>query len=490
MIPRTIRLLSALSAPILAASLPLSAHATPAEASPTLTCTTADEWTALFDRAGQSGWLDADGIYSIAIDGNDAIGSAKSSTKTLFFFSDTTIGTANSRGNITSFDYMPNHTAALLAGDSPDPEAIEFIYGYKGDITNKRSVNLFRENQWLFDCFYRNGSIYVFGFTEKDWKPTQIDMIEVPVTDGQPDFASYKRTKNITQMLKITPDLHYDFGMGILNNTAEAGAPDPDGYIYFYGFIDNLNAFSRKDLIVARIAQDDFPDFTKLTYFDGEGWSTEITESAVLIEDVSCEMSVTPVTGGPYKGKYIAVYTKNVQSSHVMYAIGDSPVGPFSEPVEFYTCPETGVTSTARNGTLYTYNAKAHPHLSADGKLLVSYNVNNSGAVAAHTSDYHPRFLWLDLQYTPEEIAALQSGKDTPDNPGEQTTGADDPVTTDPPVTTDSVSTPDETAAETSGGTENPEGKSIPWAVIGAGAAVAAAVAGAAVFLVKRKKGK
>ena len=478
MIPRAIRLLSALSAPILAASLPLTAHAAPAEAAPTLTCTTADEWTALFDRAGQTGWLDADGIYTVALDGNDAIGSARGSTQTLFFFSDTTLGTANSRGNITKFDGMPNHTAALLSGDTPDPASIEFIYGYKGDTTNKRTLNLFRENQWLFDCFYLNGSVYVFGFNERDWKPVQIDMIEVPVTDGQPDFGSYKRTKNITQMLKITDELHYDFGMGILNNTAEAGAPDPDGYLYFYGFIDNLKEFSRKDLIVARISAEDFPDFSKLTYFDGEGWGSDPTKSAVIIPDVSCEMSVTPVTGGPYKGKYIAVYTKGVQTAHVMYAIGDSPVGPFSEPVEFYTCPETGAAAKGGNGTLYTYNAKAHPHLSADGKLLVSYNVNDNYGLAGHTYDYHPRFLWLDLQYTDEEIAALKGGQED-ENPGAQTTEADDPETENPPVTTAALQT----------GESAPKDRSTPWGIIGAAVAVAAAVAaGAAVFLVKRKK--
>lgn len=189
-------------------------------------------------------------------------------------------------------------------------------------------------------------------------------------------------------------------------------------------------------------------------------------------------MSVTPVTGGPYKGKYIAVYTKGVQTAHVMYAIGDSPVGPFSEPVEFYTCPETGAAAKGGNGTLYTYNAKAHPHLSEGGKLLVSYNVNDNYGLAGHTYDYHPRFLWLDLQYTDEEIAALKGGQEN-ENPGEQTTEADDPGTENPPVTTAALQT----------GESAPKDRSTPWGIIGAAAAVAAAVAaGAAVFLVKRKK--
>lgn len=408
---KNIRFLAGLAAPILAAGGLTSPAPEPASV---LTCTTADEWTALFDRAGQSGWLGADGIYSVALDGNDAIGSASQATQTLFFFSDTLLGTADSSGRVTRTDTMPNHSAALLSGGTSDPGAVSFVYGYKGD-TKSRTVNLFREGQWLFDCFYLDGSVYLFGFNQTEWKPSQIDLIKVPVTDGRPDFARYTRTRNIKQMLTVTDGRHYDFGMGVLNNTEAAGAPDADGYLYFYGFIDNINEFSRKDLIVSRIAAADFPDFSKLTYFDGDGWGSDPTKSAVLIPDVSCETSVTPVIGGPYKGKYIAIFTKGVQTAHMMYAIGDSPVGPFSEPVEFYTAPESDAPAKGGEGGLYTYNAKAHPHLSTEGRLLVSYNVNDRYGLAQNTYDYHPRFLWLDLQYTPDEIAQMrepQSGTD------------------------------------------------------------------------------
>ena len=59
----------------------------------------AAEWTALFDRRGQSGWLGADGIYSVSLDGNDAFGSASADTTTFFIFSDTLMGKADtSRG--------------------------------------------------------------------------------------------------------------------------------------------------------------------------------------------------------------------------------------------------------------------------------------------------------------------------------------------------------------------------------------------------------
>ena len=60
---------------------------TPSE-KPILTATEANEWTALFDRRSQSErtWLGADGIYSVALDGNDKMGSATDQTNTFFIF--------------------------------------------------------------------------------------------------------------------------------------------------------------------------------------------------------------------------------------------------------------------------------------------------------------------------------------------------------------------------------------------------------------------
>ena len=71
-----------------------------------------------------------------------------------------------------------------------------------------------------------------------------------------------------------------------------------------------------------------------------------------------------------------------------MYAIGDTPYGPFDAPVKCY--------DASGNGTRVAYNAKAHPHLSDGDKLLISYNVNVEGA-EQWTVDYHPCFIELDL---------------------------------------------------------------------------------------------
>ncbi len=410
-------LIPALTLPCLSLSS-IAAEPTPVS-SPILSCTPADDWTALFDRAGTTGWLAADGIYSVALNGGDALSSATASTKTLFFFSDTILGTAASSGKISRYYGMANHTAAVLDGNLPDTSKIEFYYGAKANLATSGDLNLFSQGQWLFDCFVQDGALWAIAFSQQNWKPSQIDLIKIPLSeDGTPQFNKFRRTRNVTALLKKLDNFDYAYGMGVHCNTESAGAPDPDGYIYIYGYRDNFAAFSQKDLIVSRIHEDDFPDFDKLRYWNGSDWVENIEESALILERVSCEVSVTPITVGPYKGKYIAVYTQDVQSDRIMYAIGDSPAGPFDTPVQCYTVPETGDPAVGGTGTLYTYNAKAHPHISPAGTLLISYNVNvNGDDHARNTADYRPRFLSLDLGATAEEIAALQAATTTTATP-------------------------------------------------------------------------
>ncbi len=360
-------------------------------------CDLDSSWTNLFNRAGTDyGWLCADGIYTVSLDGNDKISGADGETKTLFIFSDTIIGSANKNGKISNSCWA-NHSAAVLEGDTPDPEKMTFYYGLNGSMDTEENTNLFGQNQWLFDCFTLNNSVYILAFTQENWKPVQIDIIEIPISeDCEPLFSDFKRTENVTQLLKKTAAKEYAYGIGIMNNTTDAHAENADEYIYFYGYIDNIDAFHTKDLIVSRIHKDDIGDFSNLRYWNGTDWCENIEDSAILIENVSCELSVTYIPDGPFEGKYMAVYTQNVESEKIMYALSDSPIGPFEESVQIYTAEEYRKPLEHGDGTYYTYNAKAHPHLSKDGSILISYNVNVRDGNAVKTEDYHPRFIKLE----------------------------------------------------------------------------------------------
>ena len=394
------------------------------EDSPALKATEAQEWTALFDRRGEKRtWLGADGIYSVALDGKDAMGSADADTKTFFIFSDTLMGSANSEGKVISPAGMPAQSSALLTGDQPLKDNLSFVYGTRGSMN--LGEHLFGEHKWMLDCFVVDGNLYVLGFPEVGWKPKQIDMIKIPLKNGEPDYKKYRKTANIEQLCYWDGDVYlYAYGIGVTMNTESAGAPDPDGYIYIYGYRDAMKEFSRKDLIVSRIKESDFPDFSKLTYWEGDGsWGTDIQKSATVLSAVSCEMSVTPVTTGPYAGKYIAVYTNNTQSSDIMYSVADSPYGPFSEGVKFYHAEEHGQSGASGKGVRYVYNAKAHPHLSKGDLLLVSYNVNVQ-ETDQYTVDYHPRFLYLDLDPEHEYVPPVkeETKEETEENGGGEST--------------------------------------------------------------------
>ena len=379
----------------LTSSFAISANEQSSE--PVLVAAEASEWTALFDRREKAGWLGADGIYSVALDGNDTFGSATADTNTFFIFSDTLMGLSSKSGKLTYNAGMPAQSSAIFNGNEAEGGTITFVYGNGGN--GKLGQHMFGEHKWMLDCYVQDSTLYILGFPEQSWKPTQIDLISIPIRDGAPVYGEYRETENVKELWhKIGDEYLYAFGIGITASTAAAGATEPDGYIYVYGYRDAMKEMSRKDLIVGRIHETDFPDFSKFTYWNGEGWGNNIEESAVLLTDVSCEMSVSYIPVGPYEGKYIAIYTQYTRSSNIMYAIADTPYGPFDTPIKCYHAAEHGEVGASGEGTRVVYNAKAHPHLSKGDKLLISYNVNVEGdGVEQWTTDYHPRFIWLDL---------------------------------------------------------------------------------------------
>ncbi len=340
-------------------------------------------WTALFDR--HEIWLGADGIFSIPLDGNDALASATKKTKTLFVFSDSFVGTADPETHRYKDARMVNHSAALLEGNEPDPAKIRFVYGKDGDMSRS---NLFGVKTWLQDGITIDGTVYLIGLrpNDKDWKPAGLDLYEIPLgADGWPDWTKTRRTADVPILWRGEKEL-IDFGIGILDRTAA------DGFVYVYGYRDDLKT-QRKNLVVARAPKKSFPDFTTWTFWNGFEWTKEIAavlnDQAILAERVSCELSVTPLPDG----RFILVYTKDVMGPQLEYRIGPTPLGPFEKPVPFYGTPEPEELGKG----IYSYNAKAHPHLSKPGKLLISYNVNRLGGLPHKTDEYRPRFVELDL---------------------------------------------------------------------------------------------
>lgn len=221
------------------------------------------------------------------------------------------------------------------------------------------------------------------------FKVLGVSSFKTPIIDGvaKPELSTHK----LAPIFAYSKESAYFYGAGMMANTVQAGSVDPDEYVYIYGYKTNL---ALRQLIVARVKAENFEYFDDWTYFNGETFTSDILDSKSILDHISCEMSVSPILNGKYKGKYIAVFTYDTDSRYVAFAIGDSPVGPFTKPQKVYKTKEKDIFKS----TTYTYNAKAHPHLSNSKKILVSYNTNtyNFDHNMSNRLIYGPRFIYLN----------------------------------------------------------------------------------------------
>ena len=358
---------------------------------PVLAASIAPEWTALFDR--ESGWTGADGIFSIPDNSVDAPGTAASGATT-FLFSDTAIGEVQPDGSRAPGVRLVNNTLARLEGGAPDPSRINFVWaGENGqptalvvpDTPNAQPGEWY----WNQDAIVRDGRLNSLFLrigrpASGGFEVVGVSLVTFEVGEGLPTDIAQRDTPF------FRPDQpgrgNIQFGAGILENTAEAGAPDPDGYLYVYG-VQN-DPFNKK-LLVACLRPSDFGRFGLWRFWNGTTWVADLDEAVPVTDRISNELSVTPLADG----RYLLVFQLDAISPRVAVRYGESPVGPWGEVQEVYTCPEA-----ATEPDTFCYDAKAHPHLSAPGELLVSYNVNTFDFFGDFFRDadiYRPRFIRL-----------------------------------------------------------------------------------------------
>lgn len=246
---------------------------------------------------------------------------------------------------------------------------------------------------WLQDGFVKDDTFYVYpeivqeelnGIEGFEFKIAGVVEAKIPLKNGRLEWE--KVSIRQVPFYLLEDDCETILGSAVLDNR------DQDGYLYFYGYRNDRKNFLRS-MIVSRIREEDLGNYNELRYFDGEGWSRDIRKAKALIPHVSTEMSVIPLKEGPWKGKYLANFEYDSIGKWTCYCVMDTPFGPFGPVCPIYYTPELDRYTK----TTYTYNAKAHLHLSEPSKILVSYNVNDM-SMKANKDDYtiyHPRFLWL-----------------------------------------------------------------------------------------------
>jgi len=354
------------------------------------------EWDGEFSR--MSGWAGADGIFSVPLDGNERRGGTK---KSLILFSDTFVGECNPETKVRKSMDMLNNTIAYLTNKGYSKRELKFVVGKDKDGQNMSLITPPKGSPhyyWLQDAVTHNGHVYAFtdnvipfpeGPPGFKFDVIGVDLIKIPIVRGKAQTDKYT---------VINTKLHSPkgfFGCSVYPNTAASGLPNPDGYIYVYGL-------GKKEvgqtLLVSRVREEDFEDSTKYTFWDGKNWSSDISDAKPISDDGGSECSVTPVTKGKYKGKYMYTHMRNGIDRVVAVSFADSLTGPFDEDIPVYTADDDyELMSDGNCKGVYLYNAKAHYHISPHDELLISYNINTScyQSNMNNCDVYRPRFIRL-----------------------------------------------------------------------------------------------
>ncbi|TCD00060.1 DUF4185 domain-containing protein [Pedobacter psychroterrae] len=355
-----------------------------------------DEWSKLFTRS--SGWFGGDGIYSIPLNGAESKTAGKKD-KTLFIFSDSMLGEI-SDGKLQPGSKMIHNSVAILEGKEPVADKIIFSWDMKDgkpeSVFHPKTPNTgSTDYYWLGDGFVNqelNNAVYIFGYRVKTVSDGTFGFSEVgntliKIAEGQkPPFSNYDQKDTPFYLDKSTGETG-SYGAGIYVNTAKAGAPQPDGYLYIYGVKGQA-----KNLLVARVLPKEFEDYSKWRFFDGTNWQSDMHKAATVTDQVSNELSLTALKDG----RYALVFQQNGMGRSVAMRIGASPKGPFGPVIKLF---DTSPSLTQKS--YFSYNAKAHPSLSKEGELLISYNINSFDFfkdLNVYPQLYRPRFIKVKFQ--------------------------------------------------------------------------------------------
>lgn len=349
-------------------------------------------WTSLLKR--YSGWFGGDGIYTIPLNGAEAMLSGKND-KSLIIFSDSMIGEVTDSTMKPGYKMIHN-SVAILKGNIPKPQNIKFYWDKE---KNGQAESIFIPNTpktekgdyyWLGDGFVNtegDGSVYIFGYRVRNvgsgafgFKEVGNTLIKLNVKEA-PNFTTIKQKDTPFYLTDDKNDIG-SFGSGIYVNTKSAGAVNADGYIYVYGVRGMA-----KNLMVARVLPKQFENYSQWRFWDGKQWVADMNHVADITSNTSNELSVSQLADG----RYALIFQVDGMSTSIGMRLANKLTGPWGPIIKLWDCKPDLIEKT-----FVVYNAKAHPSLSGPNELLISYNINSVDFIndlKIHPHLYRPRFI-------------------------------------------------------------------------------------------------
>ncbi|MCW2934476.1 MAG: hypothetical protein JWM19_5438 [Actinomycetia bacterium] len=304
-------------------------------------------WRQYGDSGGQGSWAGADGTYSVPIPGgHDA-----------WLFNDTFLGPVNADESLPSTAGFIHNSAVLTSpratrigtfitgGTRQDPQSLV-------GPTNLPPTPGGTAPYWYWntDGVVDQGHLYVF---EQENGPTDSPP---PFNFGQTGMAIAKFSLPGMHLESVTPT----YGGADVSWGVQLLREGP--WIYIYG-VESGSGLSGDEVHLARARTGHL--LGPWQFSTGSGWSSNPAASAPLLGNVGPSYGVTKVDG-----QYVLATTGSFLNPQIYLYTAPTPAGPFTGGTKIYTPPE------ASQG-LYAYNVAAHPELTGQGKLVLSYNVNS-----------------------------------------------------------------------------------------------------------------
>jgi hypothetical protein len=338
----------------------------------------AEALTAAFRQT--DGWVGADGAYSVPL----------SDRRALWLFSDTLVGSVKNgkRTGVT----MVNNTVGIQEGRGAD---LKLSFAIKRDAAGKAAAIFVPPDGkgwfWLYAGYHTGGKLHVFlPKSEHTGSGGAFGFRKVAVWLGSVDNptadpTTWKITYAKMPFAEFDGDRSRAFGSAVVRS---------GDHVYVYGYDQGPGKpFPTRSLLVARAPADAITDFAGWRFLAADGaWVADPKAAAPVADRLATECSVSYLPG---LKRYALVYTEHGFGEKIIGRFATVPEGPWSAPVVLYQCPEM-----AQNKRLFSYAAKAHPHLAGDSELVVSYCVNafDLGTVINDATLYWPNFVRISLK--------------------------------------------------------------------------------------------